>query len=193
MRAATFLDRDGVLNELVVDPRSGLAESPLEVEDVRLIPGAAAAAGRLTQAGYALVCVSNQPAAAKGRVSLAQLCAVHSRVTDLLAEEGVVLDASRLCVHHAHGVVPELLKALRVSQARPRDALGCSQGSRPGPVQFVDGRRHRRRCFRRKSCRVPDFADPSSGQRSQAFARDSARCACGQSRRWRQEAGTRMI
>jgi histidinol-phosphate phosphatase family protein len=108
VRAAAFLDRDGVLNELVADPASGAGESPLRVEDVRLVPGAAAAAACLARAGYALVCVSNQPAAAKGSVSVAQLLAVHERVIELLAREGVTLEASRLCLHHTGGVVPEL-------------------------------------------------------------------------------------
>lgn len=107
-RAAVFLDRDGVLNELVADPLAGTPESPLDVEDVRLIDGAATAARMLTQAGFALICVSNQPAAAKGRVPVARLRAVHERVTDLLARQGVRLDASRLCLHHPDGVIPEL-------------------------------------------------------------------------------------
>jgi D-glycero-D-manno-heptose 1,7-bisphosphate phosphatase len=108
VRAAAFLDRDGVLNELVADPVSGAAESPLNPDEVRLIPGAAAAAARLARAGYALVCVSNQPAAAKDWVSVAQLQAVHERVTQLLARDGVTLTASRLCLHHPHGVVAGL-------------------------------------------------------------------------------------
>jgi D-glycero-D-manno-heptose 1,7-bisphosphate phosphatase len=108
VRGGAFLDRDGVLNELVADPVSGVAESPLNVEEVRLIPGAAAAAARLARAGFALVCVSNQPAAAKGKVTVAQLCAVHARVTELLAQEGVTLAASRLCLHHEQGVIPAL-------------------------------------------------------------------------------------
>jgi len=108
VRAAAFLDRDGVLNELVADPLSGTAEAPLKVEDVRLVAGAAAAGSCLVRAGYALVCISNQPAAAKGEASLAQLLAVHERVSELLAHAGVTLDASRLCFHHAQGVVPEL-------------------------------------------------------------------------------------
>jgi D-glycero-D-manno-heptose 1,7-bisphosphate phosphatase len=33
---------------------------------------------------------------------------VHERVLDLLAEEGVSLDGSRLCPHHPEGVVEEL-------------------------------------------------------------------------------------
>lgn len=112
-RAAVFLDRDGVINELAADPLSGHGESPLSVQDVRLLPGAAAAVARLARAGYALVCVSNQPAAAKGIVPVARLLAVHERVIELLAEEedhhhDAHLDASYLCPHHPEGVVAEL-------------------------------------------------------------------------------------
>jgi D-glycero-D-manno-heptose 1,7-bisphosphate phosphatase len=107
-RPAAFLDRDGVLNELVADSASGAPESPLKVGDVRLLPGAAAAAARLARAGLALVCVSNQPAAAKGKVSVERLRAVHERVLELLAREGAHLEASRLCLHHPAGVAPEL-------------------------------------------------------------------------------------
>jgi D-glycero-D-manno-heptose 1,7-bisphosphate phosphatase len=105
--AVIFLDRDGVLNELVRDPVSAAPESPLEVADVRLV-GGAAAVGRLELAGYALVCVSNQPAAAKGKATVHSLLTVHARVIELLAGEGVHLAASRLCLHHPEGVVPGL-------------------------------------------------------------------------------------
>jgi D-glycero-D-manno-heptose 1,7-bisphosphate phosphatase len=103
-----FLDRDGVLNELVPDPTSGEPESPLRPEDVRLLPGAAVAAARIARAGLTLVCVSNQPAAAKGLVSVEDLLAVHGRAIELLAMEGVELAGTRLCLHHPQGVVPEL-------------------------------------------------------------------------------------
>ena len=107
-RPAVFLDRDGVLSELAPDPESGLPESPLRPEDVRLLPGAAAAAAALRGAGYALVGVTNQPAAAKGRVSVGQLEDVQRRVVELLAREGAELDAWRMCLHHPEGSVPEL-------------------------------------------------------------------------------------
>jgi D-glycero-D-manno-heptose 1,7-bisphosphate phosphatase len=107
-RRAIFLDRDGVINEGTPDPDTGLLESPLRAQDVRLLAGAAAALRELAGAGYALVCVSNQPAAAKDTATVEQLCAVHERVIELLALEGVCLDASRLCPHHPDGIVPEL-------------------------------------------------------------------------------------
>jgi histidinol-phosphate phosphatase family protein len=105
---AAFLDRDGVINEGVPDPDTGMLESPLRVEDVSLLPGAVAALRALAGAGYALVCVTNQPAAAKDKISLAELCAIHERVLELLEREDIRLDASRLCPHHPDGVVEEL-------------------------------------------------------------------------------------
>jgi D-glycero-D-manno-heptose 1,7-bisphosphate phosphatase len=105
---AIFLDRDGVLNELVLDAESGRCESPLRAADVRLIAGAAAAVSSLKAAGYALVCVTNQPAAAKAKASVSELEAIQQRVCDLLAGEGAHLDAWRMCLHHPDGLVPEL-------------------------------------------------------------------------------------
>jgi histidinol-phosphate phosphatase family protein len=105
---AAFLDRDGVINEGVPDPDTGMLESPLRVEDVRLLPGAVPALRALASAGYALVCVTNQPAAAKGKISLGELRAIHERALELLEREGIHLDASRLCPHHPDGVVDEL-------------------------------------------------------------------------------------
>jgi D-glycero-D-manno-heptose 1,7-bisphosphate phosphatase len=117
--AAVFLDRDGVLNKLVPDPRSGVPESPLARADVRLLPGAAAAAARLARAGFTLACVSNQPAAAKGLVSVRELLAVHRRVIELLALEGVELASTRLCLHHPQGVVPELTRSCSCRKPAP--------------------------------------------------------------------------
>jgi D-glycero-D-manno-heptose 1,7-bisphosphate phosphatase len=112
-RAAVFLDRDGVLNELVPDPVSGMPESPLRAQDVRLASGAAAAAAHLQRLGFLLVCVSNQPAAAKGKVSPAELRA-----------EGVKLAASHICMHHEQGVVREL--------------TGPCQCRKPAPGMLLD-------------------------------------------------------
>lgn len=128
LRPAAFLDRDGVLNAAVPDPVSGELESPLRVEDVTLLPGAAAGAGVLARAGFALVCVSNQPAAAKAKVSVEQLRAIHERVLELLAGEGVRIAASQLCLHHPDGVVAELAGACDCRKPSPGmllDAAGA--------------------------------------------------------------------
>jgi D-glycero-D-manno-heptose 1,7-bisphosphate phosphatase len=126
-RAAVFVDRDGVLTELVPDPRSGLPESPLHLEDVALIGGAPAALGRLRDAGYVLVGVTNQPAAAKGVAGIAALNAVQERVVTLFEQEGVAFDRFAVCFHHPEGVVPELTKT-----------CGCRK---PAPGMLIDAAR----------------------------------------------------
>jgi histidinol phosphatase-like enzyme len=72
-RPAIFLDRDGTLVQEVFYPETGELEAPMYPEDVRLIAGAAAAARRLSDAGFLLILVSNQGAYAKGKTSLRSL------------------------------------------------------------------------------------------------------------------------
>jgi D-glycero-D-manno-heptose 1,7-bisphosphate phosphatase len=119
VRAAIFFDRDGVVNELVPDAASGLPESPLAPELVKLIPGAADGLRRLRDAGFLLVGTSNQPAAAKGVVSLERLRRVHERVLELLEGAGAAPDAFRICYHHPAGVVPELAQACACRKPSP--------------------------------------------------------------------------
>jgi len=124
---AAFVDRDGTINELVPDPRTGHPESPLRVEDVWLIPGAAGALRRLAAGGWLLVGVSNQPAAAKGAARPEHLAAVQERVLELLAAEGAGLDGFRICPHHPEAVVAEL--------AGPCDCR------KPAPGMLIDAAR----------------------------------------------------
>lgn len=108
-RGAVFLDRDGVLDDVIVPAGStGPAESPLRVSDVRLATGAAQGVRALRQAGWLLIGASNQPGAAKGQVTLSHLRAVHERVVVLLAAEGAALDGWEYCLHHPDGVGPGL-------------------------------------------------------------------------------------
>jgi D-glycero-D-manno-heptose 1,7-bisphosphate phosphatase len=122
-----FVDRDGVVIELVPDPETWLPESPLRVEDVALIPGAAPALRRLRRAGWRVVGVSNQPAAAKGVVSVQQLDAIQARVRALLTAEDAHFDDFRICLHHPAGTVPELSRE-----------CGCRK---PAPGMLLDAAR----------------------------------------------------
>lgn len=126
-RKGAFLDRDGVLNELVRDCSSGMPESPLHAEEVRLVAEVVASLRELERADYVLVCVSNQPAAAKGKVSKEQLWTVHERVLELLAVEGAQLDGSCLCLHHPDGIVPELAGACDCRKPAPGMLLKAAE------------------------------------------------------------------
>jgi D-glycero-D-manno-heptose 1,7-bisphosphate phosphatase len=123
---AVFVDRDGVINELVPDPVTGRPESPLRVDDVRLVPGAAAALRRLAAAGWPLVGVSNQPSAAKGLIRLTELHSIQARVLELLAAEGAAFDDFRICLHHPEGIVPELTGDCECRKPAPGMLLGAA-------------------------------------------------------------------
>jgi N-acetyl-alpha-D-muramate 1-phosphate uridylyltransferase len=63
-RRAVFLDRDGVLNEAIV--RGGKPYSPVNLEELKIVDGAAEAVGRLKAAGFLLIVVTNQPNVMRG-------------------------------------------------------------------------------------------------------------------------------
>jgi D-sedoheptulose 7-phosphate isomerase len=94
-----LLDRDGVLNALVVDPEHGTADSPLHPSQVVIQRGAPEALAALTRAGFAVRVVSNQPAAAKGKTTPANLEAVHRRVVELAESRGGRIAGSHVCWH----------------------------------------------------------------------------------------------
>ena len=117
-RPAFFVDRDGVLNDLVPDPETGLPESPAHVGDVRLLKGVTEALGLLRSLGPVVV-ISNQPNAAKGRSSLAQLREVHEEFERQLGAEGAGVDGYRYCFHHPDGSDPDLGRACSCRKPEP--------------------------------------------------------------------------
>jgi histidinol-phosphate phosphatase family protein len=128
-QAAVFLDRDGVINDPVPDPVDGRPESPLRAADVTLASGAVDGLAQLAGIGLPLIVVSNQPAAAKGKVSDDELHAVHERVVELLAAEGLAIADWRYCFDH-----PEALDAARrtCTCRKPRPGLLTAAASERG-------------------------------------------------------------
>ena len=101
-----LLDRDGVLNDVVVDPEHGTIDSPLHPAQVVVpawVPGALAA---LTEAGWILSVVTNQPAWAKGKTTRANLEATHEAVLQRVQAEGGRIESSFMCLHRSEDGCP---------------------------------------------------------------------------------------
>jgi D-glycero-D-manno-heptose 1,7-bisphosphate phosphatase len=96
-----LLDRDGVLNRLMVDPEYGTVDSPLHPSQVEMVAGAAEAVARLTRAGFGVAVVTNQPAWAKGKTTRHNLEGVHGAVVAAVARAGGRVLSSHLCFHRA--------------------------------------------------------------------------------------------
>jgi D-glycero-D-manno-heptose 1,7-bisphosphate phosphatase len=91
-RRAAFVDRDGTIIEDV----HYLARA----EQVRLVPGAAAALRRLHAAGVPIVIVTNQSGIARGYFTEAEYQLVAAHVERVLRAAGVPVLASYHCPHH---------------------------------------------------------------------------------------------
>ncbi len=108
---AVFLDRDGVINPLVWNLRYQTYDSPHVPEEISLLPGVAESIVLLEKAEYFLIVVSNQPSAAKGKCSLADLKAVHEQLERLIFEKtNLKLKDYFYCYHHPESVDPGLKK-----------------------------------------------------------------------------------
>lgn len=96
-----ILDRDGVLNQTLPNPNEPRPDSPLRVDDVVVFPWVPGVLRSLTDAGYRLAIATNQPAFAKGKVTLDVLERVHARVIDEITREGAQISSSHICLHRA--------------------------------------------------------------------------------------------
>lgn len=84
---AVFLDRDGVLNEIV--ERDGKPASPRTVGELRIVADAAPALEALKAAGFHLFVVTNQPDVSRGLMSGEALDAIHAAVAEALPVEEI--------------------------------------------------------------------------------------------------------
>lgn len=103
---AVFLDRDGVINELIYYPEAGIIDSPFTPEQFRLLPGVGQAICKLNQAGYKVIVVSNQPGVAKKNFTIDTLDRMNDKLKTALSEENAHVDAIYYCYHHPEGKIP---------------------------------------------------------------------------------------
>src|SRR5438105_4106652 len=103
MHRAVFLDRDGVINEMV--PGGDGPDSPRSLSEFRLIAGAASAIKSFNELRLPVVVVSNQPGIAKGKLRAEDLDAMTAIMRLKVSEEFGVIDGLYYCLHHPQAVV----------------------------------------------------------------------------------------
>lgn len=91
-RRAIFLDRDGVINRFHVE--EGVTRPPASFADFQILPGVAHSIDRLSEAGFAVVVVTNQPDVARGLADMREIEAMHKH---LLAKFPIA--EVRVCIH----------------------------------------------------------------------------------------------
>lgn len=92
---ALFLDRDGVVVEEI--------DHLCRVEDVAVLPGAAAVINAANRQGIPVVLVTNQAGIGRGLYGWAEFLAVQNAIIAVLEPQGVRFDAIYACPHHPSG------------------------------------------------------------------------------------------
>ena len=119
MKNAVFLDRDGVLNELVLNPATGEYEPPHSPDVLIIFPHVIDSLLILQDAGFELFLVSNQPDYAKGKTSLEMIHAVQTRFDQILTSKGIHFREYYYCYHHPNGIVPKYSYACECRKPEP--------------------------------------------------------------------------
>jgi D-glycero-D-manno-heptose 1,7-bisphosphate phosphatase len=107
MSQAVFVDRDGVINEIVSFPELGLLDSPLHPRQFKLLPKVTEAIGVFNRLGVKVIVLSNQPAIAKGKMTKKSFERIRQKMRDELRRGGACIDAEYYCFHHPSAKDPK--------------------------------------------------------------------------------------
>jgi D-glycero-D-manno-heptose 1,7-bisphosphate phosphatase len=92
MKRAVFLDRDGVINRAEIV--NGKSFAPQSLEKFELLPGVEEATRKLSDHGFRLIVVTNQPDVALGRIRRDVVEVMHERIRRTLP-----VDDIKVCYH----------------------------------------------------------------------------------------------
>jgi D-glycero-D-manno-heptose 1,7-bisphosphate phosphatase len=92
MKKAVFLDRDGVINKVIV--KDAKAYSPRILEDFEFLPDIADQVRRIKQGGYLICIATNQPDIARKKMDLEDLLKMHD-----IIEKHLDVDEILTCLH----------------------------------------------------------------------------------------------
>ena len=121
MKRAVFLDRDSTINEPVYILSEKVIDSPFKPEEFKLLPRAADGIKILNNLGFFISIATNQPAVAKGKITVEELDEIHKKMDEDLAKTGARIDAIYYCPHSTKGIIPEL--TIECNCRKPRTEL----------------------------------------------------------------------
>ena len=103
MNKAIFLDRDGVINEIIYHHDIGVIDSPFTPGQFHLRDGVAQAIREINGSGFLAIVATNQPGIAKGHFDEHVLNLITEKMVNDLALGGAHLDDIYTCLHHPKG------------------------------------------------------------------------------------------
>jgi histidinol-phosphate phosphatase family protein len=113
-----FIDRD---DTLIKDPTTILNAG----KDIELMEGVIFLLRFLNNAGIPVICISNQPAIAKGQHTFQETDVQNQKIQALLSNENVYIDKWLYCPHHPEAGFEFEIKALKITCncRKPQDGM----------------------------------------------------------------------
>ena len=124
---AVFLDRDGVINEIVYHKEMGIVDSPFTVEQFVLFPEVGNAINRFHSQGFKVILVSNQPGIAKNHFNMDVFEKIKEKMRNELAKSEVKIDAEYYCFHHPEAKIEIYKKICDCRKPKPGMILQASK------------------------------------------------------------------
>ncbi len=116
---AVFLDRDGVINEVIYHKEMGIIDSPFTVEQLKLLPKVAEVINIFHDLGFRVIVVSNQPGMAKDHFSIDVFEKIREKMNTELKKDDAEVDAEYYCFHHPYATVKKYKKICNCRKPKP--------------------------------------------------------------------------
>jgi D-glycero-D-manno-heptose 1,7-bisphosphate phosphatase len=100
---AVFLDRDGVINEIVYHREMGILDSPANPDEIKILPDVGKEINKLKNLGFKVIIISNQPGIAKDKFTMKTFEKMKEKVRDELKKQETSVDTEYYCLHHPEG------------------------------------------------------------------------------------------
>ncbi len=124
---AVFLDRDGVINELIYYKELGIIDSPFTVEQFRLFPDVEKAIKKFKKLGFKTIIVSNQPGIAKKNYTIETFEKVREKMKKELKRRDAEIDFEYYCFHHPAGKIKKFRKICNCRKPKPGLLLSAAK------------------------------------------------------------------
>jgi D-glycero-D-manno-heptose 1,7-bisphosphate phosphatase len=108
MDKAVFIDRDGVINEMVYFQEHGFVDSPFKASQLELLNGVPKAISILNSLGFKVIIISNQPGIAKGKFSEKEFELIRKKMHKEIKKHGAFVDDEFYCFHHPDSKIKKL-------------------------------------------------------------------------------------
>jgi len=118
---ALFLDRDGIILQMVYDLESGYIHTALNPKQVVLMYGIIPLLKKAKSLGYKLIVISNQPNIGLKRISEENFRKTQEKMEALLLKHGIVLDGQYYCLHHPFAEIEKYKR--KCNCRKPKTAL----------------------------------------------------------------------